>query len=239
MIRKVNKQDIEFHQLKRFLANPNIGFSATNVERANDPPDFKITVEDKIVSVEVTRVIDSELKEKEEFRNRIINRAATLFQEKYDDELYCLITFLNVQLDGGQPMLQKYCDELFREIERIFIQHRGSEFNLTVKRHQMSSGFIDRISMRNTMGFSHWQHFSAHKVDWIDLGKLQTIISRKEQDIKNYAGTFDENWLLIVSNIGTKSSTNRFDFLDFSSIEATFNKVFVYKEMEDEIYVIK
>jgi len=89
------------------------------------------------------------------------------------------------------------------------------------------------------MGFNHWQHFTAYKVDWIDMKRLQSIIADKARDIKNYVGKFDEHWLLLVSNIGTKASANQFDFLNLSSFETEFQKVYVFKDIENEIFVIK
>ena len=68
---------------------------------------------------------------------------------------------------------------------------------------------------------------------------LTERILEKEKNLKKYKDNFDENWLLLSSNFGTKSSASRFDFLDFKEIKTDFDKILVYKYMPNETITIK
>lgn len=136
-------------------------------------------------------------------------------------------------------MFNNFSQQLFLEVEKIYLANQKAEFNIIVEYPEIKTEFIDTLPVRNTMGFNNWQDFTAYKHDWIDLERLQSIIANKDKDTKKYSGQFDEHWLLMVSNSGTKSSANHFEFIDFQAITTDFDKVYVYKDMEKEVVQIK
>jgi len=71
-------------------------------------------------------------------------------------------------------------------------------------------------------------------MDW-----LQSRILKKEEKIKNYSTSFDENWLLLISDFGTRASASRTDFMDFSVIDSKFDRIYMYNYIPDEVTVIK
>ena len=104
---------------------------------------------------------------------------------------------------------------------------RKFEFKIHSKRHKEKvSATIESFSVDNVQNFSHWQHFGAYLVEWIDMEWLKGIIKKKEMNIEKYPKQYEENWLLMVSDFGTKASSTRTDFIDFSTIQSKFDKIF-------------
>jgi hypothetical protein len=188
-------------------------------------------------------LIDLELKFIEEFRNSVIATAHKTFKQKYDKELYCLIGLRNIKLGEKrlerQGQIENYGLKLFKRIENIYLDNfSANEFDVTIEQINEFDDIVTRLHVKTSNGFDHWQYFGAHRVDWVNVDWLTKKIKEKEQKIANYRQSFDENWLLLISNTGTKPSAHRFDFLDFSQIETRFEKVFVYKSMESKIIEI-
>lgn len=232
------KKLIEKRQLERFISNPEFKSKVTAIHEG-ETPDFIIEIDDKKISVELTQLIKPNLKQYEEFRKSIIDEAASQFINKYEAKLNCYFTFLNIELDGGPVMFKKFSQELFRTVEKIYLENTSTEINVELKNENLKSDFLKRVHVSSILGYYCWQHISAHKVDQADVDKIKLIIENKENNISKYRESFEENWLLIVSNIGNKSSSNHYDFLDFRGIETKFERVFAFKDMDNEIIVIK
>lgn len=233
------KKQIERYQLEKFVSNENLKLLIFNIENT-ETPDFEVNINKRLISIEHTRLINPQLKEVEIYRDKIIKLAQKRFEEKYTDKLYALITFNNIVLEGGKIAEKTYVDEVYNLIEGIYLNNKSFEFRIHSKRYRKKvSKIIDRFSVDNTQNFSHWQHFGAYLVEWIDTNWLKTIINKKEQNIVKYSKKYDENWLLMVSDFGTKASAIRADNIDFSFIESKFDKIYIYSFIADEVTIIK
>jgi hypothetical protein len=73
----------------------------------------------------------------------------------------------------------------------------------------------------------------------VDMDWLKKVIEKKENNIERYPKEFYENWLLLVSDFGTKSSSHRFDRIDYSGIKTKFDKIYLYSFRADEIEIVK
>jgi hypothetical protein len=234
-----NKKLIEREQLEKFISNEKMKFIVHNITNS-ETPDFIVNINKRNISIEHTTLIHPELKKVENYRNKIIDNAKKKFEEKYSDYIYTLVTFKNIQLKSGKKEEQKYTDEVFKLIEQIYLTNKNFKFNISSKRRRDNvSEIIEYFSVDNVHNFSHWQHFGAFLVDWIDVNWLQKIILKKENNLGKYANNFNENWLLLVSNFGTKPSAYRTDFIDFSVIKSKFDKIYLYCYREDEVQIIK
>jgi hypothetical protein len=238
----MDKKAIERRYLENFLTSKNLGQNVLSIEDS-ETPDFIISTSDKKISVELTKLIDIDLKFIEEFGNSVIGTAKKTFNEKYDRELYCLIGLRNIELGEKRierrKQIEKYGTKLFDRVERIYLDnYLSTDFDVTIEDINEHDDIVTRIHVTTKMGFEHWQYFGAHRNDLINLEWLTIKIKDKEEKIDNYRQPFDENWLLLISNTGTKPSAYRFDLLDFSHIETRFEKVFVYKSMGDEVIEI-
>ncbi len=233
------KKEIERHHLTSFISNEELKFLVYGIEDS-ETPDFIVNIDKKLISIEHTRLINPELKKVEQYRERIIQNAKKRFREKYSEKLYLLMTFNNILLKSGKIAEEKYTNEVFKLIENIYLCNKKFDFRIDSRKNKAKvSELIRSFSVDNTRNFENWQHFGAYLVEWIDINWLQGIITKKENNIKNYPKEFHENWLLLVSDFGTKSSTHRFDNIDFSKIKTKFDRVYIYNFMPNEVGRIK
>ena len=232
-------KEIERHHLTSFISNDKLKLLVYGIEDS-ETPDFIANIDKKVISIEHTRLINPRLKKVEQYRERIIKNAHKRFEKKYSAKLYLLITFNNIVLKSGKMAEQKYTDEVFKLIEDIYLCNKNYEFRIdSRKRKRRISELIESFSVDNTRDFSHWQHFGAYLVDWVDMEWLKAVIEKKEKNIDRYPKEFNENWLLLVSDFGTKASTHRFDGIDYSEIETKFDKVYLYSFRADEVEIVK
>jgi len=232
------KKVSERHLLTKFISSPGLDLKVTSITDS-EAPDFIIETVDKKISIELTGLINPDLRQVEAYRDKIIKQAESKFREKYNEDLYTLVTFENVDLNSGKNEEAKYADKLFTAIETLFLANKDFEFDITLKDDKRINEFISRLHINNRLGFNNWQHFGAYLVDFVKMEWLTERIIEKEKNLKKYKDNFDENWLLLSSNFGTKSSASRFDFLDFKEIKTDFDKIFVYKYMPNETITIK
>lgn len=234
-IRNMNKKKIiERHQLTKFISNTDLKLKVVSIID-NETPDFIITSKYKRISVELTELTNPEVKKVESYRNKIIKVAEQMFIEKYKTDLYVLITFENVILSPGKAE-ERYAKELFEIIEKEYLTSNAQEFSIVKNR---MNTFIRRLRIANNRELNNWQRFGAYHIDWIKPEWMTKRIIRKQENISKYAEKFDENWLLLISNTGSKSSANRFDYVDFKEIQTDFERVYVYKYIENETIQIK
>lgn len=233
------KKEIEKHHLVKFVSNKKMRLLVNRIEDS-ETPDFILHFRDKKISLEHRRLINPKLKQIESYKEKIINKARIRFEEKYNEELYLLITFNNILLEGGSKAEQKYIDEVFRLVEDIYLSNRNFDFQVESKQDvSQVSELIESFTVSNILTFVGWQHFGSYLVDWIDMKWLQDVIDKKENNIKKYPEKYNEDWLLLVSDFGTKSSAHRFDRIDFSKIQTRFDKVYLYSFSADEVEIIK
>lgn len=233
------KKQIERYQLEKFISNENLKLRVYQI-KDSETPDFEVNVDKQWISIEHTRLINPQLQQVENYRDEIIKAAQKRFEAKYSDKLYVLITFRNVKLKGGKIAEEKYINEVYNLIEQVYLNNRKFEFQIDSKRNKEKvSPTIESLSVNNIQNFSHWQHFGAYLVEWIDMEWLKNIIKRKEVNIKKYSKQYVENWLLMVSDFGTKASSTRTDFIDFSTIESEFDRIYIYSYRADKITIVK
>jgi len=233
------KKQIERYQLERFVSNDKLKLLVHSIKNC-ETPDFEVNINKRLISIEHSRLINPELQKIEQYRDKIIKLAQKRFEENYADKLYVLITFNNIVLEGGKIAEECYVAEVYNLIEKIYLNNKCYEFKIHSKRHrERGSKLIESFSVDNVQNFSHWQHFGAYRVDWIDMDWLKSVIKKKEKNISKYLKEYEENWLLLVSDFGTKASTNRTDFMDFSTIESKFDRIYIHSYMADEITIVK
>lgn len=232
-------KEIERNHLTSFISNSKLNLLVYGIEDS-ETPDFIVNIDNKLISIEHTRLINPHLKKIEQYRERIIKSAQIKFEKKYSAQLYLLVTFNNIILKSGKIAEQKYINEVFTLIENVYLCNKDYEFIVhSKKRKARVSELIESFSVDNSRNFSNWQHFGAYLVDWIDMEWLTEVIEKKENNIERYQNKFSENWLLLVSDFGTKASSHRFDKIDFSEIKTKFDKIYLYSFRADEIEILK
>jgi hypothetical protein len=236
-LEKINKKQIERLHLEKFISNEKLALPVLHIQDL-ETPDFVLKMEERLVSVEHTRLLNPILQEKESYKDKIIKEAQRLFEGKYPEKLYALITFHNKELEPGKKKRDEYILHVFETIEKIYLHNQTFEFHLS-SNDDYEDDLIENIDLNNKYNFSHWQHFGAYVVDQIDADWFKGVIRNKEKNIRKYPKQFDENWLLLVADFGTQASTNSFYGFDFSEIESEFDKIYMYSYMPDSITVVK
>src|SRR4051812_241884 len=93
------KKQTERRILEKFVSNEQAKFRIGSITDG-ETPDFTIkTFERKKISIELTGLINKELKEKEEFRTAIVNRAWTLFKQKHQGNLNVHVVFSSREIN--------------------------------------------------------------------------------------------------------------------------------------------
>jgi hypothetical protein len=233
--RNLSKKELELILLKNFISNKDLKLTVKSIIES-ESPDFIIEGLSKNISVELTRLIHPDTIQKEAFQQKLVEIAQSLFQEKYDEELYVLVTFSDIPIKCKGVEIKKYAEDLFKIVEEIYLPNRKHEFHVASERHKPINTYIDHISISNNKGFENWQPFGAYKVSYIDIDWVKGVIRDKEKNLNSYRHNFKENWLLLIANFGHQSSAHRFSHLKQEKIETKFDKVYLYKYRDEEIF---
>lgn len=233
------KKQIERIHLEKFISNKTFNETIFKIKET-ERPDFIVKLNNRIVSIEHTRLLNPDTQEVEQYKDKIIKAAQKIFENKYREKLYVLITFHEIRLQGGRNNEEEYINHVFEIVERVYLNNKDFEFHVSSKLNSPGvSDLIERIDINNSLNFSHWQHFGAYIVESIDHKWFTNVIQKKEKDIIHYDEKVDEHWLLLVSDFGTKASTKCFYGFDFSKINTKFDRIYLYSFMPDSITIVK
>jgi hypothetical protein len=176
----------------------------------------------------------------ESLQDKIVNLAFEKFKEKYTARLTVYVNFLKGPLDAKNGGITRYVNELHDLVEQIYIVNKDYSFRVTTRgRKRPVNKFIDSITVFNEYNAENWQPFGAFKVNQIDPEWIQANIDQKERNLSKYAAAYQENWLLLVSNFGHKSSTHDYYFLQQRGIQTAFDQVYIYRYMDNTISKLK
>lgn len=221
--------------VKDFISNKDLKLRVKSIVES-ESPDFIIEELSKNISVELTRLIHPGTIQKEAFQEKLVEIAHSIFKEKYDEELYVLVTFSDIPIKCRGGEVRKYAEEIFKIVEEIYLPNHRNKFHVSSRHNQHINSYIDCISISNDRGLENWQPFGAYKVNYLDIDWVKGVIGEKEKNLYKYRDYFKENWLLLIANIGHESSAHRFHHLKQERIETKFDKVYLYKYREKEIY---
>jgi hypothetical protein len=230
---KIAKKDMEYNILRKFISHEAHGLRIRNIEHS-ETPDFILHELQKTISIELTELRHQKLKQQESFQKKIVEAAWHKFREKYNANIQVLINFSHVPIKANASEVQQYVNELHNLVERIWLNNRDYEFRLTnMGRSRKRNHWIDSISVNNVLDIEYWQPFGAFRVDRVDPLWIKKVIEGKEAKPDKYQKTFDERWLLMAANFGDKSSTHDVFFLDMADLRSKFDRVYIYKYMDD------
>ncbi|MBN8876778.1 MAG: hypothetical protein J0I32_04475 [Sphingobacteriales bacterium] len=233
MISRDKKKDFELHILSKFISHETHELRVKTIDEG-ETPDFVVRELNKDISIELTRLILPDLMKEEQFQEKIVSRAFEQFKSKYPDKLQVLVNFSNGVIKCAANEIHLYVDQLLGVVESVFLANRGFEFRISsIGRDRPINHFIDSITISNDLGFTNWQPFGAYMVKRIDGNWLKDIIRSKETRLPHYTRKVDENWLLLVANFGHESSTHEFDYLILEEFETSFDRVYLYKYMDN------
>lgn len=224
--------------VEKFISNANLKLKVFSIVD-NETPDFIIKTVEKDISIELTQLINPKLKAQETLNNQIVEGAKELFTSKYKEKLGVWVTFASEGVTCSKIEIPEYSEKLFRIVENIYINNRDFKFEVSSKHSFKSNEFVKHIFVDNKFNNPYWQVVGAYIVDYLDFNLLENIIKSKEKNLEKYGSSYKENWLLITSSFGTKSSAKRFDFINQFELKTTFDKIYIYKFFENKIIEYK
>lgn len=235
----IGKKDLEHHLLTKFISNECLGLRIKSIT-ATETPDFIIHELSKTISIELTRLIHPKLIKAEAFQEKLVESVHKRFKENYSANLRVLVNFSKVPIKCKEREVSKYVQELYELVENIYLPNHKYNFNISSKNNSKSlNHFIDFISVSNNSNFENWQPFGAFRVDEINFDWLTKVIIEKEKNIIKYKTLSNENWLLLLANFGHKSSAHTFNSIQIDKLVTKFDKVYLYKDMDNTILQIK
>jgi hypothetical protein len=232
------KKDQEEYIIKKFISHKKLNLPVFAVI-GNETPDFIIKGPQGTYSIELTRLIDPEIKETEVLQEKIVNGARELFIKKYEENLRVWVTFNDLPITLTKKNESIYYNELFEIVERVYLSNKDFQFETKSKKQINPTHHIEDIYISNKAGFCNWQTFGAFIVSRPDFKIIDDVINSKEKGLNKYKQDFKENWLVIAANFGKRSGAYDFLFIDDYKANTKFDKVFIYNLRENEIINIK
>lgn len=231
------KKQLERKQLEKFISNEKMNFLVYDITDS-ETPDFIANINQKSVSIEHTMFIEQSKQQVERYKESVIKAAQSLFNNKYDEDLYVLATLDDYAVRIGKKA--DHINEIFKLVEEIYLANHRFEFDVSSRMlTDRISNLIEYISINNTYRFNHWQHFGAYTVDKIDEQRLLKVIAKKENNLIKYANNFEENWLLLVANFGNEASSTDLGYSQQLDIKSKFDKIYLYSYMQDSVDILK
>jgi hypothetical protein len=233
IITRSHKKEFERHMLQRFISHESHGLRVKTIDDS-ETPDFIIRELTKDISIELTRLILPDLMQVERFQDKLVRLAWGKFKGKYRDKLQVLVNFSNRIIQCSANEIDKYVDHLLQIVETIYLNNKRFEFRISsVGREKPINSFIDSIAVSNDLYLDNWQPFGAFRVKPVNSDWVKKIITDKESKIELYPEKYDENWLLLLANFGHESSTHEFDYLILENFQSCFDRIYLYKYMDN------
>ncbi|MCB0446256.1 MAG: hypothetical protein KDD03_01855 [Gelidibacter sp.] len=235
-----NQKRLERLSLERLLYNDKIRLYPQIQDLENDPPDFILMFDDKIVSVEHTSFMNKHQKKIEEFRKEIIKEAQKQFEDIYGKVLSVQFNFSNVPIKTTKNKGRNYyVSMLFNLVLDIYEKNMDRSFTVSTKFNGVENEYINRVYLTNTRDIFPWETMGAFMVQPADLDIVQNIIDSKSSMIPKYCiEDTDERWLLIEAGIGYKSSGYSFEHIADQLNKRGFDKIYFLDYNPDNILEI-
>lgn len=225
-----DKEKLEVCQIGKFLyrINPDLRI-ADKPEPPN--PDFILQVDNKVIGLEHTRIIDETKSQKFFSISNLFNEAAKEFASSYPDKHICATFRLkNDNLDFGQSEKK----ELIKSINHFVLDALNGNY-------QSQPDFIEEVRIMNNsvVSFSFLENnFSGSKLTVSELRKAISIKETKLQKYYRQSNEINNFWLVLM--VGSLNSAS-FEFDDNTNYrtESIFDKVFLMSDFSEEIIEIK
>lgn len=240
---KEDKKKSEERMLINFVSNKSLRLKISAISPM-DPPDFKMRqyIGKRFVSVgvELTRVLNPDLKKFEAVQESIVRLAWEKFKRIYQDKLEVYVYYSRMPLPLKAAKVKSISDRLAKFVTDALERNAGAWFRIETK---AVPGIpeIERILIYydNDQDFENWQPHGAFVVPHIDEIWFSDIIRKKELKIPSYPEAFNKKWLVLVANFGHQSSHYQFSTLKKEFKQSPFDRIFVYKYREDEVIKVK
>jgi hypothetical protein len=233
IINKYNLQDkekLEVCQIGKFLyhINPELRIS----DKPQPPnPDFILKIDNKIIGLEHTRIIDSKKSKSVYSISNLFDTAAKEFTIENPDSKVCATFRLkNDTLDFTKRNKEKLIKLINQFVSEAINQN-----------YQNQPDFIDEIVImpNDVVSFSYLENNFLGKT--LTTIELQRAISTKENKLEKYyrqSNSINEFWLVLMVGSLNSASFELNKNTDYMT-ESKFDRVYLMSEFSEEIIEIK
>ncbi len=237
----LTKKELEEHYLRRFLDTKSEIY--LSIKQASDPPDFEMkSIEGERISIEITNVMNQNLKGIEEAQKKVVLNAKEMFKKVRMRELlkvYVDFRQLHQDVKLSPDFIEKNAKDLYDLVIDIVERNENCTYRIRINEWPYFHDFFRDVTVSNELGYESWQPFGAFKVPHIDENWFSERILKKEKKLDNYKNKYDQNWLLLPTNFDHKSTAFRFDMLTKNFSKSEFDKIYVFQDFQKEIITIK
>lgn len=226
----LEKEKIEVCQIGKFLYK--IDPKLRIIDKPSPPsPDFILSIDNRIIGLEHTRLIDKINAQKYFSISRLFNDAAKEFQiNNPDKKINAIFKVKNDKLEYKQ----RNKNSLIEEINRYVIEFINDNF-------ENKPEYIKEIKIidNSNVTFTYIEDdFHAKK---LTISELKNAISIKEEKLKKYyrqSSSIEEFWLVLMIGSLNSASFELNDNLNYK-MNSVFDKVFLMTDFKEKIIQVK
>ncbi|MBN8837203.1 MAG: hypothetical protein J0I09_08090 [Sphingobacteriia bacterium] len=234
------KKRQEFKWVQSFIGLNQKELSGMAVTQS-ETPDFILQSPRKKISLEVTTLIDPELKKKESLKEKIVRQAREKAGGKYPDGLHVHVSFASEDIICRANEIDRYAENICSIVDDIYTKNDvKNATGFPSFTQEFTDGLISSVSVWPNQKQTHWSTEQSFAFAWIDPDALVKRIREKETILKKYAKHFNENWLLLVANLWDESSS--YDFTNIKkrvALSTPFHRVCIYQWMDNRFVKLK
>ena len=220
-----DKKKKELTFLKQFLS-----YSKKNIEDIiidKEKPDFRVIMNSKKIGIEITEMINEELKKQEGYWENICQ----LLNEKIADDIDLKTSQISINI---MPYKKYKIGNKENVVNEIY-QH--------IKNEIRKPNYIQKVDIIKLNKGICYINFGVYYINELDKKCLIKRIQEKDEKIKNYE-KMDKQWLLLVIGQAWQSSSDELNNkINYSEIEAVknspFDEIFILEVFNQHVHKIK
>jgi len=246
----MNKQKIEERHLNQFISLLTANVKTFSINPTPEP-DFTLFLDSQRIGVEHTRLflgVDDKgdnIVIHNKVADTILNDAFNLFSATNTEKLTVVVSFVSsygLAIESKMlsrkdiKVLSKFISDFVKEhIPQKGVHARYNQFDFTVGKYILPNKILS-ISIWHK--YSSWTASKAGMVPSIQGESLAFRVFEKDKKPKNYKGSYDEIWLLLVEDQWNMETYFDFDDLDSIQVSSIYNKVYLLRSGNNHLYEI-
>lgn len=215
-------------------------------------PDFTLSTADLNIGIEHTRLhLPKDMKGVDltahtKVAERVMEQAQRMFEDNNSELLTVTVYFRNSYGTGikTQALAAKDVKTLSEFIYKFVASHiplygeclRFNRLDFATKSIILPPEIL-YISILNK--FRCWSHVKGGAVPRIQGEALSHRVDEKNSKVRNYRGTYDEIWLLLVESQNAIYTYFDFDDIEKISCSSYFNKTYILRHPLNKVYLLE
>jgi len=244
-LRKDRKKRHEKFFLERFLfSNPDINCSDII---DTETPDFIIISNDEKIGIEITELVNTPEKKNEPFpvqkdslEKSIVKEAEKQFKKQNLGPALNVSFWFKDSLRCRRHEIAYLGNELKKLVSKN-IKHKNLNESFLFRLYEDIPEYLIscKISYHPKIKQSIWYNTKAKSLPNPTESMIYELIKKKEENIDNYLKKAPKVYLLIVEGTPPYSWFDSFNNIKSLKLRTKFNKVYIYRNLDDETICLK